>query len=146
MKNLKNVFSILLVLILSISVIFFMTCEKEDIEPAPLNEVENANLNSHPDRQVTLTNPDLEPQSEFAIPIRVSIEKSKCGYTVTASSSEANLTDGGYTVKWYKKPDRGEPFFIGESLKCVCGFPARVDVTDDSGTLAASKLVDIPGC
>jgi len=144
MKNLKVVFSMFLVMIFAVSMILFTTCEKEDIEPAPLQEVTNDGLNSNPNI-ITLTDPDLEPQGEFAIPIKITSELLKCGYTLTVSSPEADLSDGRYTINWYKKSNR-EAFFVGESLRCVCGFPVRVEVIEESGTLAASELVEIPDC
>jgi hypothetical protein len=144
MKNLKVIFSTFLVIVFAISVMLFTTCEKEIIEPTPIEGVINDNLNSNIDK-VTLSDPDLVPKGEFSIPIEVTSKLSKCGYTLTVSSPEADLSDGQYTVNWYKKPDR-KVFFVGESLACVCGFPVRVEVIDDSDNLAANKFLDIPGC
>ncbi|MFK7775614.1 MAG: hypothetical protein AB8F94_25955 [Saprospiraceae bacterium] len=137
--------TILLGMALAIFATLFTSCQKEDFNPTPIQEIETNNLLMDPDI-VTLTDPDLEPQGLVSFPITVT--SSPCstgGYTLIVTSPDVDLSDGNFTINWYKNTEQ-EIYFEGQELECVCGFGVRVEVIDETGSLAADDSLDIPGC
>lgn len=135
--------TILLGMALAIFATLFTSCQKEDITPTPFQEVTTSDLS--PKFDITkLVYSNLDPEA----PISIIITLTTCptgGYTLTVTSTEVDLSAGGYTINWYKNTEQ-EIYFIGQTLECVCGFGIRVEVIDDSGILAADDSLDIPGC
>lgn len=137
--------TILLGMALAIFATLFTSCQKEDINPSPVQETPTSNLSTNLDI-VTLTDPELEPQTLINFPI--SVTSTPCttgGYTLTVTSPDVDLSNGSFTINWYKNTQQ-EIFSEGQELECVCGFGVRVEVIDDTGSLAADDSLDIPGC
>ena len=137
--------TILLGMALAIFATLFTSCQKEDITPTNSQEVPTSNLSSNIDL-VTLTDLNVEPQSLVNFPITItSTVCSTGGYTLTVSSPDVDLSDGSFTINWYKNTEQ-EIYSEGQILECVCGFGIRVEVIEESGTIAAADSLDIPGC
>ena len=137
--------TILLGMALAIFATLFTSCQKEDITPTPVTEITTSNLSTNLDI-VTLTDPNLEPQGVVSFPITVT--STICptgGYTLTVSSPGVDLSNGNFTINWYKNTEQ-EIYSTGQNLECVCGFGVRIEVIDDSGSLAADDSLDIPSC
>ncbi|MFK8005866.1 MAG: hypothetical protein AB8H03_05830 [Saprospiraceae bacterium] len=137
--------TILLGMALAIFATLFTSCQKEDINPTPVQETPTSNLSTNLDI-ITLTDPELEPQSILNFPITVT--STICptgGYTLTVTSPDVDLSSGNFTINWYKNTEI-EIYSEGQQLECVCGFGVRVEVIDDAGSLAADGSLDIPGC
>lgn len=137
--------TILLGMALAIFATLFTSCQKEDITPTPIQEIPTSNLSPNLDI-VTQTDPNFEPQGLVSFPITVtSIPCGTGGYTLTVTSPDVDLSGGSFTINWYKNTEQ-EIYSTGQELECVCGFGVRVEVIDDSGSLAADDSLDIPGC
>lgn len=138
--------TILLGMALAIFATLFTSCQKEDLTTtASIEDFPTTVLLSNLDI-VTLTDPNLEPQNLLNIPITVtSTPCTTGGYTLTVTSPDVDLSDGSFTINWYKNTGQ-EIYSIGQELECVCGFGVRVEVIEESGTLAAEDSLDIPGC
>lgn len=137
--------TILLGMALAIFATLFTSCQKQDITPTPFQEVTTSKLSSDLDI-ITLTDLDLEPQGILNFPITItSTACSTGGYTLTVNSPDVDLSDGSFTINWYKNTEQ-VIYFEGQILECVCGFGIRVEVIDESGSLAADDSLDIPGC
>ncbi|MFK7775615.1 MAG: hypothetical protein AB8F94_25960 [Saprospiraceae bacterium] len=123
--------------------LFTTSCTKEEITPndpfQPETEIDFSSIDNQP----------FELENAFSSgDISIEINKVLCatgGYTLTVSSPDVDITNGNYTINWYKNTEQ-IIFSTGESLECVCGFGIRVEVLELSGELEAKDSLDIPGC
>lgn len=137
--------TILLGMALAIFALMLSSCQKESISPDPVQEITTTELSTNPDL-ITLTNPNLEPQNFVNFPI--SVNSTTCptgGFTLTVTSPDVDLSNGNFTVNWYKNTEQ-VIYSVGQELECVCGFGVRIEVLDESDAIVADTSLDIPGC
>lgn len=137
--------TILLWMALAIFASLLSSCQKETISPTPVQETSTTELPTNPDL-ITLTNPNLEPQNLANFPIAVN--STTCptgGFTLTVTSPDVDLSNGDFTINWYKNTEQ-VIYSVGQELECVCGFGVRIEVLDASDTVVADTSLDIPGC
>lgn len=123
--------------------LFTTSCVKEEITPnspiQPETETEEISQDIH-----SLESDNSLLNSDFTI----EIVKTACatGYTYTVTSPEVDLSNGNYTITWFKNTEL-TTFSTGQELECVCGFGVRVEVFDEiNAAIGAKDSFDIPGC
>lgn len=137
--------TILLGMALAIFATLFTSCQKEDLTTTPIDETTNSDLSKKLET-VTITSPDLDYQG--IVNISITVTSTPCatgGYTLTVTSPDVDLSEGSFTINWYKNTEQ-EIYSTGQILECVCGFGVRIEVLDDSNLLVADDSLDIPGC
>ena len=137
--------TILLGMALAIFATLFTSCQKEEITPSLTDEIKTINLSSNVGL-IKLVDQDLEPQGLVSFPVTVtSTPCSLGGFTLTVTSPEVDLSNENFTINWYKNTEQ-EVYSVGQNLECVCSFGVRVEVIDESGSLAGDDSLDVPGC
>lgn len=153
MKNKTVTFSLALSMCLLVTL---TSCQKDslaitDLEPTSqevelvedIDQVEPVLGIGSTDQNVVLTNPN-----NLADMIAITLTTTPCtngGYSVTVTSSEANLGNGEYTIRWYMNTQQ-TVYAEGQTIECVCGAGFRVEVYDQVGDLSAEGSLDVPSC
>lgn len=123
--------------------LFTTSCTKEEISPNDSTQIETGSNNPNFGIQT------FELQNSFSSgDFSIEITRTICatgGYTLTVSSPDVDLSNGNYTINWYKNTEE-VILFEGDKLECVCGFGIRVEVLDELGEVGAKDSFDIPSC
>jgi len=127
--------------------LFLTSCVKEEVTST--NSIQNEiETETEPD-VIDLEKQLVELQQTFLNgDFSLTFNKVPCatgGYNYTVESPDVDLSNGEYTINWYKNTEQ-VIFSVGQTLECACQFGVRIEVIDQSGEIAAEDSFDIPRC